>query len=439
MGNSTMSNDRPTGVRWNIVMMLGAISATTYVDRLNMSIAGESIQIDLSFDTKTMGWILSAFVLGYAFFQVPGGWLGDRHGPKKVLTIALLWWSLFTGLTALASHLPTARWFGDAWSFAIIRFLIGLGEGAAFPNANKIVSLWTESSSRGLANGIFFTGLGIGGALTPVGVTWIMVHWGWQFSFYISAILGVLVAAMWHLYAKDRPEEHPFVNSAELVIIRSQSRCKVCEMQVVHQPTPWGRIFSNRSVWALFISYFLIGYPIYIYYTWFFIYLVRSRQLPLSHSALWTTTPFIAVMVLAPLGGIISDWAIARWGRRRGRQSAAWLGISLSGIMLMAGAHVTSNMWAIVLLACAAGFNLFAVPTWWATCIDLTPEFCGSLSGVMNMCGNIGGWLSPIITAYIVTKYGWSQALDFAALLTLAAGPLWLLINAGQSVESRLV
>ena len=210
-------------------------------------------------------------------------------------------------------------------------------------------------------------------------------------------------------------------------------------MQVVHQPTPWGRIFSNRSVWALFISYFLIGYPIYIYYTWFFIYLVRSRQLPLSHSALWTTTPFIAVMVLAPLGGIISDWAIARWGRRRGRQSAAWLGISLSGIMLMAGAHVTSNMWAIVLLACAAGFNLFAVPTWWATCIDLTPEFCGSLSGVMNMCGNIGGWLSPIITAYIVTKYGWSQALDFAALLTLAAGPLWLLINAGQSVESRLV
>ena len=133
----------PTWVRWQIVGLLGIIAALTYLDRLNLSIAGEYIQNEFAFSTQTMGWILSSFMLGYALFQVPVGWLGDRFGPRNLLVIALLWWSLFTAATAIAPNLPLAGWFGVAWSFAIVRFLIGVGESATFPNSNKVVEQGT--------------------------------------------------------------------------------------------------------------------------------------------------------------------------------------------------------------------------------------------------------------------------------------------------------
>jgi ACS family glucarate transporter-like MFS transporter len=418
--------------------MLAVISATTYLDRLNLSIAGKSIQDQFAFNTETMGWILSAFVLGYALFQVPGGWIGDRYGPRNVLTVAILWWSVFTAVTAVAPHLPLAGWFGAAWSFAIVRFLIGVGEGAAFPNANKVVGYWSSSDSRGIANSIFFAGVGVGGTVTPIVITWIMVRWGWQTSFYLCAGLGVMVALVWQLYATDRPEEHPRVNSGELALINLRKSGALSRTEAAHHRPPWTRMFRSVSVWGLILSYLCIGYPAYIYHTWFFIYLVRVRGFSVARSGLWGSTPYLAIALLAPLGGWASDRAVASWGRRRGRQRAVWLGVTLSAIVLSAGGHITNRVCAVLLLAAAAGFNLFAVPTWWATCNDLTPNFCGSLSGLMNMCGNIGGWLSPIVTAYIATRFGWSRALDFAALLTLAAGLLWTLVNAGEALDSPL-
>jgi ACS family glucarate transporter-like MFS transporter len=139
--------------------------------------------------------------------------------------------------------------------------------------------------------------------------------------------------------------------------------------------------------------------------------------------------------LLAPLGGWISDRAVASFGKRRGRQSAVWLGVACSATLLWAGAHTADNTVAILLLAGAAGFNLFATTTWWAACNDLTRRHSGSLSGLMNMFGNLGGWLSPIVTAYLATRFGWDRALGFAALVTLAAGVLWLLIDATQNLE----
>ena len=127
---------------------------------------------------------------------------------------------------------------------------------------------------------------------------------------------------------------------------------------------------------------------------------------------------------------------MARLGKRRGRQSAVWLGVACSATLLWAGAHTADNPLPILLLAGAAGFNLFATANWWAACIDLTRNYSGSLSGLMNMCGNLGGWLAPIGTAFIATRLGWTQALDFAALLTLIAGVLWILVNAEHNLEA---
>jgi ACS family glucarate transporter-like MFS transporter len=431
---------RPTGVRWRILALLALISGLTYLDRLNLSIAGRYIQDEFAFSNQTMGWVLSAFVLGYALFQVPGGWVGDRYGPRGVLTAAILWWSVFTAATGIAPRLPLAGWFSLAWSFAIVRFLIGVGEAAAFPNSNKIVAYWMGAKQRGIGNSLFLVGIGVGGTLTPKLITSIMQRWGWRSSFYVCAMVGTAVAVLWRFYATNRPEEHPHVNAAELALIRVGAPGEAGSSHaagLARQSAPWRRIFSSVSACCLILSYFCIAYPAYIFYTWFFIYLTRVRGLTVTQAGTWGSAPFLAITLLAPLGGWLSDRAVARWGKRRGRQSAVWLGATCSAALLWAGSHTAHNSLAILLLAAAAGFNLFATTTWWATCNDLTQNFSGSLSGLMNMSGNLGGWLSPILTAYIATHLGWTPALDFAALVTLLGGALWVLVKADENLEAN--
>jgi ACS family glucarate transporter-like MFS transporter len=428
----------PTHVRWTIIGMLAVISGTTYMDRLNLGIAGKYIQDQFAFNDQTMGWILSAFVLGYALFQVPSGWAGDRIGPRRMLTFAIVWWSVFTALTALAPQLPLARWFGVAWSFAIVRFLIGLGESAAYPNSAKIVSYWSPAGSRGVATSVFITGLGVGGAASPLAITWVMLHWGWRASFFLCGGLGGIVALTWHLYSRDHPEEHPRVNAEELKVIyqdQEASGVPVRRKGNSTGPIPWKTMFRSRSSWALILSYFFIAYPAYIYYTWFFIYLIRVRGLSVVQTGLWGSTPFIAIILLSPLGGWLSDKLVSRLGVRRGRRYAVWIGAGFSAIMLPAGGYVANSAGAILLLAGASGFNLFATTIWWATCNDITPNFSGSLSGLMNMSGNLGGWLSPILTAAIVTRFGWNMAFNFAGLMTLTAGLIWVAVKADETLE----
>src|SRR5712692_7958433 len=173
-----------TSVRWLMMGMVTATTILTYLDRLNLSIAGKYIQDEFAIPLKTMGWIFSAFLLGYALSQIPGGYLADRYGPRKVLVAAISWWSILTAATAIAPRLPLAHWFGVAWSFAAVRFLIGLGEGATYPSANKIVSSWMGATQRAIGNSMFLAGIGVGGVVTPVLIAWVMKNWGWQASFY---------------------------------------------------------------------------------------------------------------------------------------------------------------------------------------------------------------------------------------------------------------
>jgi MFS transporter, ACS family, glucarate transporter len=425
----------PTCVRWHVMALLLVVTALTFLDRLNLSIAGKFIQDEFHLGTQTMGWILSAFVLGYALFQVPGGWLGDRYGPRTIITIAIVWWSIFSAATAIAPNLPLVRWFGTAWSFAIVRFLIGLGEGATFPNANKIVSSWVGPTQRGMGNSIFLAGIGVGGVLTPVFIAWVMKTWGWRSSFVVCGCIGLVIAWGWRLYVTNRPSEHPRVNSAELHLIQAG---KIAPRSFSgSRAGGWSAIFSSPSVWGLVLGYFLLGYASYLFYTWFFLYLVQERHLTVMRGGLWGSSPFLAMALLTPLGGVASDRAVKRWGRRRGRQSAVWFGLIASAGLLWVGSHTENNILAILSLAVAAGFNGFASTGWWATCNDLTQNFSGSLSGLMNMGGNLGGWISPVLTAYIATHCGWHCALDFAGLLTLAACGLWFLINADQTLDQN--
>lgn len=436
--NSVSPGIRPSKVRWKVIAILALIAALTYLDRLNLSIAGKYIQDEFSFNTETMGWILSSFVLGYALFQVPCGRLGDRFGPRRLIAFAILWWSVFTAATGLAADLPVTRWVGVAGSFILLRILIGVGEAAVFPNGNKVIALWIDAEHRGLANSLVFAGIGAGGVVTPIFIADAMQRWGWRSTFYICGVLGVIVAVGWLLYFRDRPEDHSKVNAAELDLIRRTRAARDTpsgHSNPAAQRCPWRKILRSGTVWSLLISYFCIGYPAYIFYTWFFIYLVQVRGLTITQGGLWTSTPFLAIAVLSPVGGWFSDRAVGEFGRRRGRQIALWTGVAFSASFMWIGSATQDNTIAIILLALASGFNLFATATLWATCNDLTRDFAGSLSGLMNMFGNLGGWLSPIVTAIIATHFGWNQALHFAAVLTALGGGFWLFVNADQSFD----
>lgn len=424
----------PTGVRWRILLLVTFATGLTYLDRVNLSIAGHSIESEMHFSTVTMGWIFSAFLLGYALMQVPGGWAADRFGPRRVLTFAILWWSVFTALTGFAPDSPLARWLGLVTAFMLVRFFVGVGEAACSPTNNKLVANWMGSQARAVGTSFSIVGIGLGGALTPPLISWIMERWGWRSSFYITGLIGIAFAAYWYFYVRDLPEQHPHVNAAELRVIEFQ-RLGAAKNAEPRQPTPWGRLLRSRSVWGLLLGYFCQGYPIYFYYTWLFIYLVRVRGLTVRQGGIWGTLPYLSIALLAPFGGIFSDYASRRFGKTRGRRSAVWLGMLVSALFLWLGSRAPGSTSAILFLSAASGSNMFAATTFWASCIDLTEQFTGSLSGLMNMFGNLGGWLSPIITAYVALRFGWERALDLAAIVTLAACVCFAFVDAGRSLD----
>lgn len=416
-----------------MMAMVTATTILTYLDRLNLSIAGKYIQDEFSLSLETMGWIFSAFLLGYALSQVPGGYLADRYGPRRVLIAAISWWSLLTAATAIAPRLPLTPVFGLAWSFAIVRFFIGIGEAPSSPSYTKVVANWMGFARRGLGSSFNLLGIGLGGAITPVLITFIMQHWGWRAAFYCCGVLGVFVAVAWYFLATDRPDQHPRVNAAEIELI---GRNRSNYAQSAQKPrVPWAQIFSNPSVIALVLGYFCQGFPIYFFHTWLFIYLVRVRGFSITQGGLYGATPYLAIALACPLGGFFSDFASRRLGKRKGQMVVVCFGMFSSTLLLWQGAHAHDKVTAILELAAAAGCNMFASVTFWAACIDIGQEYAGSLAGLMNTLGNLGGWLSPIITAYVASRFGWTSALTLAAAVTAMSGICWIFVDATKSLD----
>ncbi len=431
----------PTRVRWNIVALVAFVTGLTYVDRLNLGIVAKNFQEEFNFTAQSMGWILGAFSLGYAWFHLPGGWLADRFGARRVLAGAIIWFSAFTALTTIAPRLPILNLLGAAWAFAIVRFLMGLGESAAFPVGNKMMGYWLGPSERAFGTSIFLSGVGVAGIIAPVVITRIATDFGWRSPFLVLGLIGILAAIACYFYVTDRPEQNPHVNASELALIAGHTGTEVKPKQgQISQKidVPWGTVFSTPSIWALMVSHFCLVYPLYIFFTWFFIYLVKVRGVTVSNASFWGSAPFVANIIMVPFWGWFSDRLVQKQGKRNGRRTAAWLGIAGSAVLLWSGSHTSSNTAALLQLAIAAGFNFAASAILYTTCTDISKKYSGSISGIMATFGSLGGAASPVVTALIATKLGWSAALDFAAVVTVISGFAWFFIDAGGTVEGTL-
>jgi MFS transporter, ACS family, glucarate transporter len=431
------SEDRATRVRWKILSLIAFTLAVTALNRLNLSIAGKSIEEEFSFDTIAMGKIFSAFLWGYALFQIPWGNICDRIGPRRTLTTSIFLFAIGSGSMALAPRLALSTGVSMLLAFQIIRFITGIGEASVSSNVTRVIASWFPPRERGFASGMQVGGLGLGGTLTPIFIAWTMVHWGWRVAFYICAGLAFLVFLIWHYYSTDWPEEHKGVNAAELDEIHPGSyKGDVARRDVaLAKHVPWLKMLRSVSVWGLILGYLCQGYAFYVYYNWFYFYAVQVRGLGLLAAAVWTSAPFLSMAVLAPAGGWFSDRIARHSTRRRARLTAVWLGMGVSTILLLLGSHLKVTAVALPMIALAAGFNMFAAANFWAACIDLAPDFSASLSALMNTLGSLGGVVSSVVTAYIAVHYQWSRALDLAALITVCSGLLFSFVNAGRTIE----
>ncbi|WP_447971328.1 MFS transporter [Nitrospira sp. M1] len=446
--------ESPTRTRWKILGILLLISIVTYIDRVNISITARQMMPALGLTDLQMGQIFSAFVFGYAIFQIPGGWLGDRWGARRVLTLAVLWWSIFTALTAVAPTLSIANTIGIMGSLMLVRFLIGVGEAAALPNFNRAVANWHPPHERGLGIGITIGGIGIGSALTPPVTAWIMVNYGWQTAFYAAGGLGIAIALLWYWYATDYPRHHRHVNEAEALYIenatiqkphatRAMSSSPPSKQQdtgkkeITPPPSgvPWRTIIRTPTVWWLVLSYTCLGYVAYVYMSWFYLYLVNVRGFDVLRGAFFASAPFLAMALFCPWGGWVTDKLSQTHGLNIGRSRVGAAGMILASLSIVIGANIPSPFGAIGMLSLGAGWLYFTVGAFWAATTDLSKTHAGTLSGMMNTGANLGGTISPTLTPWLAEQFGWSVALGAAAFLALVGGILWFLIRPADGLK----
>jgi sugar phosphate permease len=413
---------RPTRARHVVLWLTVLAYLITYMDRVVIATAAPVIEREYGFSPVTMGWIFASFSIAYALFQIPGGWLGDRFGPRRALTGVVLWWSTFTAATALT-------W--SAGSMMVCRFLFGMGEAGAFPIATRSLSRWMLPSERGWAQGVTHAGARLGGAVTPVFVALLIVQFGWRMPFMAFALVGVAWAALWFWYYRDTPREHPSVNAAELEMIEGALGAGRARVSV-----PWRHLLANPQLWVLSAMYFCYAYCINIFLTWFPKYLHDARGFDIALMGLFASLPLMAGVVGDLTGGWASDLLVKRGaGLKMARRSVAVIGFLAAAAMIPLAAAIADPVPSI-LCFCVALFGLeLTVGVSWAVTLDIGGEYAGSVSAVMNTLGNIGAAIAAAVTGYIVTMSGWFAAFAVLSILCVIAAGLFLRIDASRRLR----
>jgi MFS transporter, ACS family, glucarate transporter len=406
-----------------------------FFQRVNISVAGDSIMKAFHLTQTQIGSVFSAFVLGYTLFQVPGGMLADRFGARQVLGWATLSWGLFTFLTGVIGKISLLTGVSILNALIVLRFLFGLCQGPMFPASARAVANWFPLTERAQANGVAITGISVGSFLMPPLVSWMVLRLSWESSFFVSAAFSILIAAAWFLYARDFPAQHWAVNAPELKIIE-----RGLPRDVSPPSGSSSLLLSLRSgnLWRLVGSYTLSGYVSYVFVFWFYLYLVQVRKFGQAESAWLTTVPWILAAFTTMAGGYVSDRLIITrigmdWGRRivpMGCQMGA-------AVLLIIGARVENGYAAAAVLAICTGLILGVEGPYWATANQISDKNVGFTGGLLNMGGNLGGVLSPTLTPLIAQHFGWVRALDFTGLVALGAALLWLFVSPSKKVEEQ--
>jgi ACS family glucarate transporter-like MFS transporter len=413
-------------VRYLLGFLLFALSGIAFLDRTNISIAGHQISAEFALGNERLGWIFSAFLIGYALMQVPAGWMAARFGPRIVLTVGTLWWGV---ATILATMLPVGTPTAIYWLIAL-RFLLGAGEAVVYPAANQFVANWIPVGERGIINGLIFAGVGAGSGLTPPLLNWIITLDGWRAAFWFSALLGVLIGAIWWFASRNTPEQHPSVSPAELQEIHSGMEEAASDPQAQGAaPLNWKAMLARKDLPLLMSAYFCFGYISWIYFSWFFLYMSEVRGFNPKSSALFSMLPFLSMTFFCLLGGALSDRITRRYGLRAGRCWLASIALCLTSGFLVMGSQARNPVVAALILAVGAGALYLSQSSFWSVSIDIARKQSGIFSSMVNIGGQIGGAVTASLTPWIAHNFGWTSSFGTAACIALVGAACWVFVN----------
>lgn len=413
--------EAPTRTRHAVVGWTLAAAAIAYLDRICISTAAPAIRADLGLSDGQMGLVFSAFTLAYALFEVPSGWFADRFGARLTLTRIVVWWSVLTAMTGLAWGLG---------SLLVFRFLFGAGEAGMFPASARAFGRWLPQGERGRAFGLALMTAALGGALTQPLVVALLERTSWRVAFAVFGSVGLVWAIGWWRWFRDDPADHPAVNPAELRLIVT-GRGEIPH----HESVPWGLLLRNRTLLALCLMYGAAVYGWYFYVTWLPTYLLRARGFTLSQVGWLAALPLVSIAGGVFLGGWASDRLAHRLGPRRGRRLTGLIGFPLAAAAVVVAVKTSSPMLSAWLFAAAAGLAALGIAPAWAVCVEVGGAHAGVVSGAMNMFGNLGGTLSPLVIGFSLERSGsWQAPLLSVAALYVVAALLWLGIDPGKRI-----
>jgi MFS family permease len=417
---------QPTRVRYWVVVFAVMLAVVTYIDRVCISFAAPFISADLHLSKVQMGHAFSAFGWTYALFEIPGGFLGDWIGPRRVLLRIVLWWSFFTAAT------------GWAWNFvslAITRALFGAGEAGCFPNLTKTFTIWLPHRERVRAQGIMWLSARWGGAFTPPLVYLAIQVMSWRHAFELFGGIGVVWAILFYSWYRDHPRDNPSLNAAERQLLAPNE-----SLASGHAHVPWSKFAASPQVWLLCGQYFCSSYGWYFYITWLPTYLKEARGLELGASAIFGILP----LFLGGIGSLVSGFIAAPLTRLTGsvlktRRRLAYVGFSGASLLLIVSTRMHNPVPAMIAMGLASFSNDLVMPGSWGACMDVGGKYAGTLSGAMNMMGNIGGAVSPTVIGYMLrwTHNNWDLTFYVSAAVYGMAALLWRFLDPVTPLEAR--
>ena len=423
MAAPAVMTERVTRVRYLVLAFTVTLAVVTYIDRVAISVAGPDIRRELGLSEVEMGTVFSAFALAYALFEIPGGYLGDWLGPRKVILRIVLWWSFFTAATG---------WARGFFSMATVRFLFGAGEAGCFPNLTKMFTIWLPDHERVRAQGLLWLSARWGGAFTPLLATPIIVAVGWRHAFEIFGVIGLVWAAAFYVWYRDNPLEHPKMNDAEKALLR-HGATRVSG----HSNVPWRTLLRSPRVHLLCWQYFFLSYGWYFNITWLPTYLREARGMNLAQAALFGVLPLFMGGLGNPVSVFLTETIHRATGNLdRTRRIVASIGYAGACASLIATTYMSDPRMAVGFIALASFCNDLAMPPSWAATMDMGGKYAGTLSGAMNSWGNLGGALAPTVIGYVLAASGnnWNLTFYISAAVYAAAIPCWYFLDSTKPI-----
>ncbi|AGK48441.1 MULTISPECIES: MFS transporter [Burkholderia] len=427
---STPRVERVSRVRFMILAMLFVVTTINYADRATISIAGSAMQKDLGIDAVSLGYIFSAFGWAYVIAQIPGGWLLDRFGSRRVYAASILTWSIFTLAQGAIGFFT-----GIAAIVAVfaLRFLVGVAEAPSFPANSRIVAAWFPANERGTASAIFNSAQYAATVIFAPLMAWLVHRFGWHYVFVVMGVIGIAAACAWRLFVRD-PKDHPRMTRAEIEYIENggglvnMDRAGVAKAEgpdlgYIRQ------LLKNRMMMGIYVAQYCINALTYFFITWFPVYLVQARGMSILKAGFVASVPAVCGFLGGILGGIVSD-ALLRRGASLSvaRKVPIVLGMLLSISMVICNYVDTQGIVVAVMALAFFGKGMGALG--WAVNSDTAPKQIAGLSGaLMNTFGNLSSITTPIAIGYIVNRTGsFNGALVYVGLHALVACVCYLFV-----------